>query len=277
MCKDRHWQAAACMVLACIMLAWGAALALMDGIVWPEATGDVVNSSDKLVIDQSHADQGYVMVHGPSTNKRLKLRVEKSGTKGYLDYDLNGEQQWEIIPLQLGDGNYKFSLYVQASGNKYASGGQLTVQAAFNDANAAFLVPSQYVYYDPETPAVAKSDELCAGLTTDQEKFDAIREYIKENYTYDYNKAKTVTGGTLPSVDYIWDSGMGICQDLAALAACMLRVQGIPTRFEIGYVGGNYYHAWTSVDIDGQFVQYDPTADVSNIPLNSSYRLERYY
>ena len=276
MLKDRQWRTMACVMLWCLVLLCGTAWALMDGIVWPEATGEVVDSSDKLTVDHSHADLGYVMVHGPSTNKRLKLRVEKDGNK--LDYDINSNQEWEIIPLQLGDGNYSFSLFEQASGNKYTSGGKLTIAAALGNENAAFLLPTQYVYYQPDTPAVAKSDELCAGLTTDQEKFDAIRAYIKENYEYDFVKASTVAGGTLPSVDYAWDTGMGICQDLAALAACMLRVQGIPTRLDIGYVGKNYYHAWNNVFIDGQLVQYDPTMDVTDAAVPAGgYRLERYY
>ena len=276
MLRNRQWRAAACVMLWCVMLLGGVAWALMDGIVWPEASGEAVDTSDKLTIDHSHADLGYVMVHGPKTDKVLMLQVIKDGTE--LRYHLNGNEQWEIIPLQLGDGTYNFRLAIQASGNKYASGGQLSVSTTMVNANEVFLIPSQYVYYEPDTPAVAKSDEICAGLTTDQEKFDAIREYIKENYEYDFAKANSkLPSTTLPSVDYIWDSGMGICQDLAALAACMLRVQGIPTRLEIGYVGGNYYHAWNSVIINGQAVQYDPTAELNAIPSGYSYSLERYY
>ena len=276
MCRAHQWRTMACVMLWCLVLLCGTAWALMDGIVWPEASGDVVETSDKLTIDHSHADQGYVMVHGPSTDKRLKLQVETKA--GKLVYDINSKEEWEIIPLQLGNGNYTFSLFLQASGNKYASGGKMTITAELGNDNAAFMIPTQYVYYQPDTAAVAKSDEICEGLTTDQEKFEAIRAYIKENYPYDFTKAATVTTGTLPSVDYAWDTGMGICQDLAALAACMLRVQGIPTRLDIGYVGKNYYHAWNNVLLDGQFVQYDPTMDVTDAAVpGGSYRLERYY
>ena len=57
---------------------------------------------------------------------------------------------------------------------------------------------------------------------------------------------------------------MGICQDLAALAACMLRVQGVPTKLMVGYAG-KMYHAWNSVVIDGEEVLYDPTLELSAI------------
>ena len=275
MFRDRQWRTMACVVLGCLVLLCGTAWALWDGIVWPEATGEVVDISNKLTIDSSHADLGYVMAHGPETSKRLKLRVQKDGAT--LDYDINGKGEWEIIPLQFGNGNYTFSLFINSSGNQYASGGKMNIKAQLSNDNAAYLVPTQYVYYEPETKAVAKSDELCEGLTTDQEKFEAIRAYIQENYQYDFVKANTVTVGTLPSVDYAWENGMGICQDLAALAACMLRVQGIPTRLDIGYVNGNYYHAWNNVLLDGQFVQYDPTMDVTQALPNGKYTLQRYY
>ena len=277
MCRERQRLTAICMMLMCLVLLCGTAWALWDGIVWPEASGEVVNSSKKLTIDLSHADQGYVMAHGPSTNKRLKLRVQMKGSKNYLDYDINGEENWEIIPLQQGNGDYQFSLYMQASGGKYSAEGQLTVSAKLVDPNAVYLIPNQYVYYDPETEALEKSDELCAGLTTDREKFEAIRAYIKENYTYDFSKAKSVTSGTLPSAEYAWDKGMGICQDLAALAACMLRVQGVPVKLEIGWIGGNYYHAWNSVYLNGEWVRYDPTMELNAIPTGYSYSLQRWY
>ena len=277
MCRDRQrLMTAICMMLMCFVLACGTAWALWDGLVWPEASGEVVNSSNKLTIDLSHADQGYVMAHGPSTNKRLKLRVEKNGTK--LDYDLNGEENWEVIPLQQGDGDYKFSLFEQAGGTTYSPGGQITVSVKLTDPNSVFRITNQYVAYTPETPALEKSDELCAGLTTDREKFEAIRAYINENYEYDFAKAgKPLPAGTLPSVDYCWENGKGICQDLAALAACMLRVQGVAIRLDIGYVGGNYYHAWNTVIIDGEEIRYDPTLELNAIPQGYSYRIERWY
>lgn len=276
MVRDRQWRIMACVVLWCLVLLCGSAWALMDGIVWPEATGEMVETSNKLTVDYSHADQGYVMVHGPSTDKGLKLQVDTKS--GKLAYDINGKAEWEIIPLQLGSGQYTFTLFQHASGKKYSPEGKVSISTDLGNENAAYLIPSQYVYYQPNTAAVAKSDEICAGLTTDQEKFDAIRAYIKENYEYDFAKAKSVKGGTLPSVDYAWDTGMGICQDLAALAACMLRVQGIPTRLDIGWVGKNYYHAWNNVYINGQMVQYDPTVDVTDAAVpGGGYRLDRWY
>ena len=67
-----------------------------------------------------------------------------------------------------------------------------------------------------------------------------------KNFTYDYDKAATVSSGYLPVVDTVLDSKTGICFDYAAVMASMLRSQNIPTRLEIGYAG-DAYHAWISV------------------------------
>jgi transglutaminase-like putative cysteine protease len=54
-----------------------------------------------------------------------------------------------------------------------------------------------------------------------------------------------VKTGYLPNPDATLASGTGICFDYAALAADMLRSQGIPSQLITGYVGQEeLYHAW---------------------------------
>lgn len=272
--KNRRIFALSAAAALTLLLALSTVLALMDGLHWPEASGSASRTSEKLTVDYSHADLGYVMVKGPETQKKLKLIVKKEDRESR--YDLNGRREWEIIPLQFGSGKYTLTLYVNASKNNYTAGGRVSVTAEFSRPNAAFLVPNQYVNYGADTPLVALSDEICAGLSTDREKFDAIRAYIKSNYVYDYVKAATVTTGTLPDIEGAYAKGMGICQDLAAIAVCMLRVQGIPAQLMIGHVGNNY-HAWSSALIDGEGVRYDPTLEVQGATTNAAYKVERYY
>ena len=68
---------------------------------------------------------------------------------------------------------------------------------------------------------------------------------------------------------------MGICQDLAAVTACMLRVQGVPAKLVIGYAD-KYYHAWNTVVINGQELFFDPTNAVGAINAKK-YSTEREY
>jgi hypothetical protein len=227
----------------------GLALAGLLDAHWPSAGGKTKKDGG-LVVDVSHVNDGYIMAKGPKTNKRLKFRV-KHGDQT-LDYDLNGKGEYEVIPLQLGNGSYSCTLYKNVSGKKYAQDGRVGVKASMADTNTAFLFPNQYVDYNKDSPAVLKSAELCEGLTSQRERFEAVREFIRTGFVYDYVKMVTVKTGQMPDIDGCFEKRMGICQDLAALGACMLRVQGIPARMMIGTLENGTYHAWVVAVVDGE-------------------------
>ncbi len=66
-----------------------------------------------------------------------------------------------------------------------------------------------------------------------------VRIY-QSNVDYDYDKAQNIVDnnvtGYLPDPDETLSTKKGICYDYAALAAAMLRSQGIPTKLITGYV-----------------------------------------
>ena len=109
-----------------------------------------------------------------------------------------------------------------------------------------------------------------------KEAYQAICDYIQTEYVYDYIKAVTVSPGEMPDIQGCFENKMGICQDLSAMIVAMLRSQGISSRLMIGYADANY-HAWTSTNIDGEELFYDPTAALNAIAVPSEYSLERYY
>ena len=247
--------------------------AVLSGAIWPEATGAYVQTNGSMTVDASNAADGYVMVRAIAGNS-YKVRVTKDG--GTLMYDLNTNGDFEIFPLQLGSGNYSFELFRSVGGNKYAQEGAMTLPVQLNVEYAAFLVPNQYVNYTEESPGVELSDELLSEYETDAEKLQALREYVVSNFTYDNNKARTVAAGTMPDMEYLLANRMGICQDIAELVACMLRVQGIPTQLVIGYAN-QYYHAWNMVMLDGQWQLVDLTAELNAAYSGVTYTVERYY
>ena len=55
---------------------------------------------------------------------------------------------------------------------------------------------------------------------------------------YDYVKAATVAGGTLPDIDGCYEKKMGICQDLAALAACITQGRTLEERARLAIGAG---------------------------------------
>ena len=260
--------------LLCIgLLIHGQSARANENTRWPER-GQTVWSDGKLKLDVSHLKDGYFMAAVSSkTSKRLKLQVTKDGNK--LNYDLNGDGKFEVIPLQYGSGYYSVSLYENTSGNRYAAAGALSLSAQLSAENVCFLYPNQYVNYSAKSDAVITSDSLCAGKN-EKEAYIAIRDYMKANFLYDYVKAITITAGLLPDIDGCYEKKMGVCQDLSAIMVCMLRTQGIPARLVIGYADKNY-HAWTVTEVAGKQVLFDPTAALSAISKPKNYSTERFY
>ena len=265
------WICLVAAMLACL----AAAAALISGAVWPEASGDKRLCDGDLTVDASHLDCGYIMARGPQTQRRLKLRVSKDDVT--MTYDLNGEGDFEVFPLQMGSGEYRCTLYRCVEGNRYSQEGAVSLKAQLSVENIAFLSPNQYVSYTPDSPAVLQSAQVCEGLTTQREKYDAICAYVQRNFTYDFVRAVNAPeSAKLADVDGCFERRRGICQDLAAITVCMLRVQGIPARLVIGYVGDNY-HAWTTAEVDGETCFFDPTAAFKPLSKSAEYVAERYY
>ena len=132
-------------------------------------------------------------------------------------------------------------------------------------------MPNQYVNYVQTTNAVLKSDELA----TQGDIYKTVCDFMTNEFSYDFVRAKTISPGTLPEIDQCFDNRSGICQDLSAVMICMLRVQGIPAKLMIGYAD-KYYHAWTVAVVDGQEVFFDPTAAIGCLNA-SKYQIERFY
>lgn len=259
------------LALALLLFAAGAvAYASSEDAVWPENSGEVVESDGKLIIDASHADQGYVMCCvSASTGHRMKVRVTYNGAQ--LMYDLDSEGGYEVFPLQLGSGKYEFSLFENVKGSKYSAEGKIVLTVELGDENAPFLVPNQYVNYVRTTNAVLKSDELA----TQGDIYKTVCDFMTNEFSYDFVRAKTISSGELPEIDQCFENRSGICQDLSAVMVCMLRVQGIPAKLMIGYAD-KYYHAWTVAVVDGEEVFFDPTAAIGCLNAKK-YSTERFY
>lgn len=243
--------------------------------LWPDTENKGQKKKDgALEVNVSHLEEGYILVRGGKTSKRLKLRVTQG--EHSVMYDLNNKNEFEVLPLQFGNGKYRLNLYKQVSGSRYTEEGVISMKVEMPDVNRPFLYPNQYINYTPENKAVQKADELCAGLQTGREKYKAITEYVTHAFVYDFVRAVTTKGDGLPDVDYCFNKGMGICQDLAATSVCMLRSQGVPAKLVIGNASGQY-HAWVQATVDGEEKLFDPTAILQNMPQPIEYAVERWY
>ncbi len=237
-------------------------------------TGKKTKSDGSLTIDYSHIDQGYVMVKAKKSEKRMQVMVYHGSDS--MHYEINGKGEFEVIPLQMGNGTYKFTLgLAQSKGsNRYKCAGTISLKCTMKDETSCFLYPNQYVDYDADDPFVAKASELCEGLSDPMKIAKKICKCVENHFAYDWSKASTIKGtnakNLLPNISTTWKTKKGVCQDLSALICAMLRSQGVPAKLAIGHADGNY-HAWVVVLINGKAKRYDPTASCSR------YKAERYY
>lgn len=245
-------------------------------IAVPEASGTVLYEGEGVTIDASHTDDGYIMVKSRESGERLKARVILG--EDFYTYDLRSDGEYEVYPLQMGNGSYEVRVFQQLEGTSYSPIYHAEFTVEMPDTDRVFLYPSQYVWYTNDKNAVKLSFDLCMDLASDAEKAERIYNYVVEYLTYDDEKAAAVQKGYLPDVDATLAERKGICFDYSALMAAMLRAQDIPVRLVIGYVQPeNLYHAWNQVYVDGSWVWMDATFGPASDHVEEDYTQEREY
>jgi len=132
-------------------------------------------------------------------------------------------------------------------------------------------VERRYTQLPEATPerVGAFTDELTAGDETPYEKATTIRDWLKGK---PYSLNATHEAGEPVADQFIFEMESGYCQYYATSMVVMLRTQGIPARYVVGYapgerVGEDQYlvtadrgHAWVEVFFpDTGWVRFDPT------------------
>lgn len=214
-------------------------------VLTPQADGTKTFTTDTAVIDISHTQEGYIMAKYTGSNAKPKLQL--TGTDG-VTYTYSLYKDYSTFPLTSGDGTYQVGVYENVSDDRYTTLLSETFSVTLTDPLKPYLYPNQYVNFTADSLPVAKAEELADGVSSDLDIISSVYNYIITHFTYDYSKASSVTSGYLPDIDEVFTSEKGICFDYAAVMACMLRSQGIPTRLEVGYMK-EQYHAWVSTYI----------------------------
>lgn len=110
---------------------------------------------------------------------------------------------------------------------------------------------------------------MTAVLSSEQERFNRVRKWIKRNIVYDYIRAIKVqnSNSIKADPDGCFEKRMGICLDISALAVKLLKEAGIEARMATGWADGQY-HAWVYATVDGKTIHYDPTGDILGKKVN---------
>lgn len=225
------------------------------------------------IITVNTSDSTVVVNYNATDYSKVKVAITKGSESYYYDLPSN----YEVYPLQMGNGDYSVNLYENVSGSRYKSVYSKKISLKASD-EAVFLSSSQNVSWDEESAAVTLADELTEGLESDEEKFEVIYNYVVNNIRYDYRKAYTIQANYIPSPDETLVDGSGICYDYSSLLAVMLRSQDIPTKLVKGYsTNVSTYHAWNEVFISGQWSTVDTTIDASTFGLTTAYKAASDY
>ncbi|MDD4780368.1 MAG: transglutaminase-like domain-containing protein [Tissierellia bacterium] len=209
--------------------------------------GADIYKDSKSEIDTSLIADGIIKIrYTIPTTKKLKVIIEKDSKK--YTYDLSNTGEYDVFPLQMGDGKYKVSVYENIVSNKYNTKQTININVKLNNENSPFLNANKLVNFTENSNAIKKAKELTEDKDKEIEKLDVIYDYIISNIKYDTEKAKNIKSDYLPNIDETISSNKGICFDYASIMAAMLRSQLIPAKLVTGYSTNlSVFHAWNEV------------------------------
>ena len=221
-----------------------------------------LSQCSESMVDTSVMSKGIIRVHVDNNMKKMKVQINKDNIKYIYDYG-----EYNVFPLQLGNGKYLISLYEYVKDRSYRLFKQESVTLKINDQNDVYLQSIQLIHWDYRMQAIKTAKHITRYKKTDLDKTKEIYKYIISKISYDEEKADTVKAGYIPMIDQVLKEGRGICYDYSVLFAAMLRSIGIPTKLLMGYCNNsNIYHAWNEVYIkeEKRWIILDTTQDAFN-------------
>lgn len=236
-----------------------------------------INAYGACNFQTEQVEQGIMKISYTNSNgKRLKVMIEKGGSK--YTYDLSISGKTECFPLQMGNGEYKVTVLENTSGNSYQIVGSTKVNVQMPNEKNVYLGSVQNINWNTNNTAIQYALQLTSGTSDLEEKAKLLYRHMAYNYTYDYDKLATLPSTYLPSIDSTYKSKEGICYDFSSLYAAMLRSQGVYAKLIKGYSSNaTGYHAWNEVydNKAKKWLIIDTTYDLQVIPNNKKVSMSK--
>lgn len=265
------------------MTGFGQALEMTGDASGPDIVA--ATSGTKYDADFNLQSQGVLKgLLNDSQTKKYKLGVSES-TQQYL-YDKASMPLYEDFPLQMGDGTYTVKFYENTVESKYKVIYNKSSYVKVTSQTTLYMISNQQIRWSSADDAVQYAQKLVRdqaalkGVETllPRQKLDVIYSYIINNYTYDYDKIKTLKSDYVPDIDLILAAKEGICFDYSVLFGAMLRSQGIPAKLVKGYATTtDVYHAWNEVYLpdEQRWIVVDTTYDAYMAQHKQKYSMEK--
>ena len=200
---------------------------------------DIQDSGDELLAAVA------VKYSGTLPPKESETAVYQLDFPAEAEVELNGGRQ------QFADGRLtlrKESFPPQAEGTEQC-------------AAPEYLQRSRYVQVD-DAKIIDKAKEIVGNETDPVKQVKLLTDWV-----YNYLEKRPVIG--LPDALTTLESGLGDCNEHAALFAALSRSLGVPTGIAAGVTlqrDAFYYHAWNEVCIQGQWISLDTT--INQLPAD---------
>jgi transglutaminase-like putative cysteine protease len=251
------------------------------GTVVPAGQFILAGTADELVLPSASRQEVQVAVTSLSLGGDVIVVPETPLVVDRPTEVLTHRDQGGFAVLRLAEGLSEGTQYVATSLVPRTSGAdQLTaarLAAAGTDYSAAWL--ARYLEIRPGaigSRVYDEADRIVGGLPADRRDPYHIAEAIQDwfwrdgGFSYDTDVTGTCRGENL--IDCFLEVRVGFCERFASAMTMMLRTQGIPARYVVGYLPGqktgartwrvdrSAAHAWVEVYFPGHgWVRFDPT------------------
>lgn len=232
-------------LLVSVMVIGEAVPAAAATTVSNEAFVDNENGTVQITFKTDKDTTILVLVDVPSEN----VKADSNEATRYY-YKLSEGENIVSIPLTRGAGKYKIRICKRLSNGSATVLKTKEVELADKNSTKVFDVSNMVVNYVTDDKFIAKAKKLTKSCKTESAKVKKIWTYIVENYNYDYEllDVKAKTSYYNPDNNATYDRQLGICYDISALFAAMLRSVGVEARVVTGHTPNiKEYHAWTQI------------------------------
>lgn len=236
-------------------------------------------NSTKAKADTFYEDNenGIITItYNNKNNAKMKVVVTKDSMNYYYDME-DGKNNLDI-PLNMGNGTYKIRICINTTASKYSIIASETIELNLSDEDEVFTYSNVIINYKDADNVIKKAAELTKGCKSDTDKVKKIYNYILKNFSYDKEKAESVTSGYVPDIRVVYKNKKGICYDLSAIMAAMLRSQGIKVKLLTGFTTNiDVYHAWNAVydTKTEKWYTIDTTYDVAMKNSGRTYKMKK--
>lgn len=195
----------------------------------------------------------FTVKYANSSNTKIAITVNKSGADTQYQYIVQTKNVNAIIPMTLGNGTYTVSVLKNIEGNRYSTLSSAQISLKLKDYKSSYLTSNEMIKWSKKNAVIKRANKIAKKYKGQLNKVKGIYKYLVTNYHYDYNKFSKNSSGNLgyymPNINTTYKTKKGICYDISALTASMLRSIGVQTKMITGYPSNKYfdgrsYHAW---------------------------------